>query len=35
MHNRERERERESSYSGVGNIDWMKYNSLFMVKKMG
>ena len=29
------ERERELSYSSVGNMDWMRDNSLFIVKKMG
>ena len=30
-----RERERELTYSGVGNMDWMRDNNLFLVKKMG
>ena len=29
------ERERELTYSGVGNMDWMRDNNLFLVKKMG
>ena len=32
---RERERERKLSYSSVGNMDCMRDNSLFIVKKMG
>ena len=30
-----RERERELTYTGVGNMDWMRDNNLFLVKKMG
>ena len=30
-----RERGRELSYFGVGNMDWMGDNNLFIVKEMG
>ena len=30
-----RERERELTYSSMGNMDWMGDNNLFIVKKMG